>query len=270
MTYSLKQADTRYSWQPGHPGRLRWIAVALAVLVSAIPPVEAQSIRGTVASQTTEEAIASATVALVTQDGIIKSIVPTDSAGSYSFSAVEPGIYSLRADAPGFNTLNGSLFRARPSQSLTFDLRLWELTEMAPVVVEAERQPFAPGPLAGFYERRQMGRGSFVTREDIELQGSARFTDVLRLVPGVDIVPLRNGYTVRMKNAVRVTGSCPPVLWVDNVRWGAIDLESGPDRELFPSDLEGIEIYTPAQVPPEFSSTEALCGVVVVWTKRAP
>ncbi len=221
-------------------------------------------------SHTTEHAVPDASVMLVNQQGRIKSITLTDSAGVYSFTGLEPGIYSLRVDAPGFNTLNGVLFRARASQSLSFDLRVWELTELAPVVVEAEREPFAPGPLAGFYERQRMGRGSFITREDMENQGSARFTDVLRMTPGVDIVPLRSSYTVRMKSAVRIGGDCPPVLWVDNVRWGSIDLDGGPDRELFPSDLEGIEVYTPAQVPPEFASTEALCGVVVVWTRRAP
>lgn len=270
MTYFLAHADTRYSRPEGRPARLRWIAVALAALVSAIPPLEAQSIRGTVASQTTEEGIAAATVALVTQDGTIKSIVLTDSTGSYSFRTVEPGVYSLRVDATGFNTLNGSPFRARPGQSVTFDLRLWELTEMAPVVVEAERQPYAPGPLAGFYERREMGRGSFITREEIERQGSIKFTDVLRMVPGIDIVAIQGGYTVRMRNTIRLSGVCPPVLWVDNVQWGPIDLGGSPDRELFPSQLEGIEIYTPVQVPLEFGSKDAQCGVVVVWTKRAP
>ncbi len=249
---------------------LPWVATAIVASISAPAPIAAQSIRGTVLSHTTEQGIPDATVMLVTQEGAIKSITLTDSAGYYSFATVAPGIYSLRADAAGFNTLNGVLFRVRASQTLSFHLRLWELTELAPVVVEAEREPFAPGPLAGFYERQQMGRGSFLTREDMERQGSARFTDVLRMVPGVDIVPLRSSYTVRMKNAVRVSGDCPPVLWVDNVKWGSIDLDGGPDRELFPSDLEGIEIYTPAQVPPEFSSTEALCGVIVVWTKRGP
>jgi len=90
------------------------------------------------------------------------------------------------------------------------------------------------------------------------------------MVPGIDIVAIQGGYTVRMRNAIRLSGVCPPVLWVDNVQWGAIDLGGSPDRELFPSQLEGIEIYTPVQVPPEFSSKDSQCGVVVVWTQRAP
>ena len=42
----------------------------------------------------------------------------------------------------------------------------------------------------------------------------------------------------------------------------------GPDRALVPSELEGIELYTPMQVPPEFATSDSSCGVVVVWTKR--
>jgi hypothetical protein len=230
----------------------------------------AQTITGTVVSQTTDQPIPFASVALVTDEGTVTKMTITDSEGAYSLTPREPGIYSLRVDAAGFNTLNGIQFRARQGQTLKFDLRIWELTEMAPVVVEAEREPFAPGPLKGFYERQKVGRGQFITREDMEKQGSARFTDVLRMTPGVSIVPLRASYTVRFKNVARISTDCPPVLWVDNVNWGSIDLDGGPDRALFPSDLEGIEVYTPTQVPPEFATSDAICGVVVVWTRRGP
>jgi hypothetical protein len=195
----------------------------------------------------------------------------TDSEGAYSLIPNEPGIYSLRVDAAGFNTLNGIQFRARPGQSLEFDLRIWKLTEMAPVIVEAERGPFAPGPLQGFYERQELGRGQFITREQLENQGSIRFTDVLRLTPGVRIVALHSSqYTVRFRNTARISGSCPPVLWVDNVKWGSIDIDGGPDRALRPTELEGIELYSSTQVPAEFATIDAVCGVVVVWTRRGP
>ena len=249
---------------------MRSIFAVLALSCVAHASAQAQAVRGKVVNQKDDRPVASAAVALVTQAGTVRRMTITDSEGDYSLSVPGAGIYSLRVDAAGFNTLNGIQFRVRQGQNLSFDLRLWELTELAPVVVEAEREPFAPGPLEGFYERQRVGRGHFLTREDLEKQGSSRFTDVLRLVPGVEIVPLRSSYTVRMKNVARITGDCPPVLWVDNVRWGSVDLDGGPDRELFPSDIEGIEIYTPSQVPPEFTSTDALCGVLVVWTKRGP
>jgi hypothetical protein len=231
-------------------------------------PAQAQIIQGTVVDQKNDERIQFASVALVTKEGSVAKMTITDSEGAYKLTAPQPGIYSLRVDAAGYNTLNGIQFRTRSGQVLTFDLRVWGLTELEPVVVEAEREPFAPGPLKGFYERQKLGRGHFITREEMELKGSARFTDVLRNAPLVRIVSLRSSYTVRFKNVARIDGDCPPVLWVDDVSWGSIDLDGGPDRELYPSDLEGIEIYSPTQVPPQFATTDAVCGVVVVWTKR--
>jgi hypothetical protein len=192
--------------------------------------------------------------------------------GSYSIIAPGPGTYSIRVDAAGYNTLNGEPFLAPAGRMLEIGLEIWSLTELAPVVVEAEAQPFAPGPVQGFYERMEVGRGEFLSREDIEQKGATRFTEVLRLVRGVTIVPIRGSphYTVRMKGAARLAGDCPPVLWVDDVRWGSIDIGGGPDRELFPHDIEGIEIYTPSSVPADFATGNSMCGVVVVWTKRAP
>ena len=143
---------------------------------------------------------------------------------------------------------------------------------MEAVTVVAESLPFAPGPLEGFYERLEEGRGDFITRRQIEEMGVNRFTDILRMTPTVDIVARgRTSYTVRIKGTTRMGRDCPPLLYVDDVRWGSIDLEGeGPDRELFPIDIEGIEVYRPSEVPIDFQGFDTSCGVIVVWTKRAP
>jgi hypothetical protein len=65
---------------------------------------------------------------------------------------------------------------------------------------------------------------------------------------------------------------CIPVLWVDGIWWGGIDGASptGPDGAFVPADIDGIEIYNhPSILPEQFNSgRDALCGVVVVWTRR--
>ena len=64
---------------------------------------------------------------------------------------------------------------------------------------------------------------------------------------------------------------CVPVLWVDGLWWGGIDTASptGPDGAFVPTDIQGVEIYNhPSILPDQFNSgRDALCGVVVVWTK---
>jgi len=68
------------------------------------------------------------------------------------------------------------------------------------------------------------------------------------------------------------TDDCEPVLWVNGIWWGGIDTASptGPDGAFDPADIVGIEIYDRASdLPAEFDSgLDALCGVVVVWTKK--
>ncbi len=231
-----------------------------------------QAVRGRVTDHQTGRPIPDATVLLINEAGIVQKMTLTDSEGSYQLDVPQPGRYSLRVDAAGFNTTNVDPFLARAGRTMNLDVDIWSLTELEPVVVTAEEQPFAPGPLEGFYERMERGRGQFITQTEIEQKGAARFTDIFRLVPGVSVVPQGRyqHYTVRIKGVARMGGDCPPVLWVDDSRWGSIDAGDGPDRELFPSEIRGVEIYTPSTVPAEFATGDSMCGVIVVWTKRAP
>jgi hypothetical protein len=209
---------------------------------------------------------------LLDEAGVLRKMAITDATGSYNIEAPSPGGYTFRVDATGYNTHNEPQFAVLAGRILELEIRLWGLTELQPVTVVAESLPFAPGPLEGFYERKERGRGYFVTREQIEMRGAHRFTDILRGAPGIDVVPLAGSshYTIRIKGLVRATRDCSPVLFVDNAKWGPIDIGEGPDRELFPSDIEAIEVYRPSAVPIEFSTIDAVCGAVVVWTKRAP
>jgi len=209
---------------------------------------------------------------LLDQAGQTRKMAITDVTGTYSIEAPEPGGYTFRVDASGYNTHNEPQFRVLAGRILELEIRLWGLTELQPVTVVAESVPFAPGPLEGFYERMELGRGQYITRQDIENLGVHRFTDILRMTPSVDIVARGgNNNTIRIKGTTRAGRDCPPLLWVDDIRWGTVDLDGeGPDGELFPSDVEAIEVYRPSAVPIEFSGFDSSCGVVVVWTRRAP
>ena len=245
-----------------------WCVVVSLMLVST--PLAAQSVRGHVVDQTTEAPIVGASVLLLTDDGAVRMGTISGDSGQYVVQAPGPGIYKFRVDAPGYNTYNSPAFRVWEAQSVLMDMRMWSVAVLPAVTVTAEAEEREVGIIQGFYERQENGRGFFLTREDIEQQGSTRFTDLLRNRPGMRVVPLSGstGYTVRFRGAG--SARCPPMLWVDNVRWGPIDLGGGPDRELFPSELEAIEAYSPSQVPIEFSSRGSQCGVVAAWTKRSP
>jgi hypothetical protein len=117
--------------------------------------------------------------------------------------------------------------------------------------------------LADYHRHKASGAGRFYDRAEITAMRVGVLTDVLRRVPGVMLVPDRNGrYIVRMGRSTR---NCPPDYWIDNVRAYAMNADDIPLM-----DIEAIEIYAgPAGLPPEFINRfgNPACGAVVIWTR---
>ncbi|MDX1746855.1 MAG: aconitase family protein, partial [Halobacteriales archaeon] len=75
------------------------------------------------------------------------------------------------------------------------------------------------------------------------------------------------GYSVNLRSAFSLSGgSCEPVLYVDGMRF-QLDPDLGWGEPI--GAIQAMEIYRgAAEVPGEFSGSDAACGEVVVWTKR--
>jgi TonB family protein len=187
----------------------------------------------------------------------------TDETGIFRITAVPSGTVSVRARRLGFRpaTLEVVL---EPGATDTLSITIARLAQhlSAVVVRGARRRP--SGDFGGFYDRRDRGFGHFIAREQIERQHPTQVTDVIRMVPGVRLVPTR-----LISDAVRLRGAgmnCPPQFWIDGTRLGE---EFNMDF-LEPSAVEGIEIYSAATVPPQFMAgpDRRTCGTIVVWTRR--
>ncbi len=216
------------------------------------------AVRGRVVQHETGEPLEGAEVTLsegpsVLPDGRTRV---TGSDGTFSFETVPPGRYRIRASLVGFITLRDTL-RVLPVSELELTLPLSaDPVPLEPIVVVARRAPI--GPLAGFERRRSNQRGTFITREDIERRNPYRFTDLLRTLPGVRLVP-----TNTYGNVIEFRGGCTPDLWVDGTRAGTI---RDVDSFLRPEELAGVEVYRGPDLPGEFGSN--LCGAIVAWTRR--
>jgi hypothetical protein len=120
--------------------------------------------------------------------------------------------------------------------------------------------------MAGFYQRRDLGIGHFVSREKLEHDNPAQLTDVFRRLPGVQITSTRF-----IRNAVRFRGNgsaCWPLVWLDGAPLPTAEFDID---FLSPSSVEGIEVYSGiSQVPPQFMGSRGLgsCGVIVVWSRE--
>ena len=120
--------------------------------------------------------------------------------------------------------------------------------------------------LSDFYDRKASGFGHFVTREQIEQRNPMNLSDMMRMIPGARLTPVRGGgqATLRFSRA-QGPRDCPPQYWVDGVKTWNLNID-----DIVPQDVEGIEVYSGAStVPPQYNTKEGttICGVILIWTR---
>ncbi|GBD31347.1 hypothetical protein HRbin33_00299 [bacterium HR33] len=133
--------------------------------------------------------------------------------------------------------------------------------------------------LVGFNQRRALGFGDHITREEFEQYFPGRVVDVLRRMPTVRVRPNPNfggllpfgGRDLRewvVESARAARPGCPMVVFLDGARVG--DMETLDIEMLIATNqLEAVEAYGgAAQIPPIFNVTGAECGVLALWTRR--
>ncbi|HEX8903868.1 MAG TPA: Plug domain-containing protein, partial [Longimicrobiaceae bacterium] len=124
--------------------------------------------------------------------------------------------------------------------------------------------------LRDFYIRKATwGSGYFIDRRRIAEQRGARFSELMRLIPNAHLITDPNNQQTYLRfNKVYSTqrGGCAPTYYLDGQLY-PVARDADVDREFSPEEIEGIEVYTGALVPPQFNGSRALCGVVVIWTR---
>src|SRR5687767_4846707 len=119
---------------------LRQVMGTTLILLLSLVVVVAQQSRGTLRGVISDElgaTIVGATVTLTGPDGIEKTAV-TNNDGSYSFTALAPGKYLLRAEAIGFAASEVSEVDVNAGQRATFDMTLKVTIEEQKVTIDAE------------------------------------------------------------------------------------------------------------------------------------
>jgi hypothetical protein len=194
-------------------------------------------------------------------------VTQTGADGRFLVSPVTPGVRILEVSMMGYRTVLLPC-EVAAGETLHVQVRLEsEPVALPAVVVAGEAAP--PAQLRGFYARRGRGGGFFFTREEIKQMRPRLFSDILRGVPGVRLQPVR-GPSGDSYQAVtgRVTGtrSCPMLYYVDGVPF-PVTGEIGINNLIRPDDIAALEVYSgTSRVPLEFHSSNAHCGVIVIWT----
>lgn len=244
------------------PRRLLLLALACAPAVAPAAAQEAAMLEVRVAS-TTGEPIGDAVVS-VPGAGVSGR---TDAGGGLRLYPVPEGMHFVEVTRLGFR-----------AETFRVELRAgwvdrWNVEmEPAPIPLAGVTAVGDPASvpqlhlLRGFYERRALGRGFFMTRAEIDGHGSRDLMNVLRSAAGFHATSTRFGQAdMQIRGSPFIAGGCEPRVYMDGMvyRWGE---EIAGMSTL---DLEAIEVYRGrSELPGEFADPEANCGVIVLWSRR--
>lgn len=275
---------------------LRRLVLSFVLALAAVPAAGQGWVSGRLRDTRDGEPVVRGSVVLLTAEGRIRREVETDSVGVFVFEGVTPGRFRLRASRVGYNTVQSGYLNLSHNDTVVVDMRV-SVTEVVldPVTVVARSAPRSSAMLRGFYERVDRGMGRYITRDAIERRNASYVTDLILTVPGVRSGGWQPGGRQLYLSRSFKTGpeGCPMQFFVDNVHVNRSSsllatsavLSAGGDTTadamisrggqpsidefVDPVSVEGIEVYPGlGSVPAEFSSPQARCGTVVIWTRR--
>jgi hypothetical protein len=193
--------------------------------------------------------------------------VMTDADGRFLLTSLPPGTHTLEVRAVGFSPARQPVDIVLGAPGTTeVELAILGIT-LDTVRVVAQRV-FSSRRDADMERRLAKSLGHVIDEKEIEKRRPAVITDVLRSVPGVQILPgKRANEDVWMRGGLGILGSgwCRPDVRVD----GSLVAND----ELFPfnsivsmDQIRAVEVYSHASlVPVEFQTTSG-CGVIAIWT----
>lgn len=276
--------------------RIVWTAAL--VLPAATQSADAQQLRGRLLDLDTEHPVAAGLLTLLAADSSVVTTAVSNAEGEWQLDVPQAGVYYVAAERLGYESWAAGPVElgAEDIVSSVFHLRPLPVA-LDPIEVRAAavRRHLEYN---GFFDRQRGNFGHFVTPEAIERRQAARLTDLLRTIPGVQLVASAGGSVgptqIQLRGSnLSQSGLCRPRVFVDGLiynlgdsrpvrRRGDDATEESVEEEMrrtsdlslddigHPSTIAAIEVYRSAsQVPVQFggSSVETLCGVIAVWTR---
>jgi len=185
----------------------------------------------------------------------------SNDSGKFELPGLPSGAVTIGVRRLGFESATFSaVLKPGKTHRVTFPL-----TPSVQSLAEVKVQDTASSWLSLFDEHRSMHRGTFITRKDFENQNLRIATDILRRVPGVQIMPTRTGTAVVMTRGAGAR-RCIPQLYVHQTPY------SGNFDDFTPDDIEALEVYVGiSEIPPDLNTMgRPICAAIVIWTREPP
>lgn len=188
----------------------------------------------------------------------------TDDEGGFELFVLNDTMPRLVLRRVGFKP-ETVLVRIPQPASPALVVRMTRAIQMVRPVVVSAASGESHTMLAAVKDRQRTGgNGHFAFRAEFMKNNPAKFSDILRRIPGVSINRTdRAAMSIRLRNA-----RCAPLYWIDGQPLLGIPFD--PDN-VPPGTVEAIEVYSGASlVPPQFQGPYYAqgCGAIVIWTRQ--
>ncbi|MFC1791711.1 carboxypeptidase regulatory-like domain-containing protein [Gemmatimonadota bacterium] len=251
---------------PGWRGVPFLFLLSFLALLAPPTPIHGQVVRGHLLDNETRQPIISGAVALMDSLGGAVARTLTNEEGAFELTAPEPGMYTLMAAGMGYRSTPSGRLDLINNQLITIDMHLLpKPLRLEPIMVTAERIR-AELARQGFYDRRDSGRGFFVSPEEIRRRPPINELEVIRRAPFVYMNPGREGNAMIMR---AMGDTCTPILFVDGweISWFPGRVGIVEDWVNF-SEITAVEVFRGfAEIPLDWAAWTNDCGLVLVWTK---
>lgn len=253
------------------------VPITLALL-GARPASAQVRIVGHVLESESSQPIAGADVIFRMPYGAYAGRATTDSLGRFE-KVVQGGTgVSIWASHAGYHQVLTPVLYFDGRSFFEVEVRLDPTVALlAPLEVIARSEVDPSHFLDAFRHRLRTGNGVYITRAEIERQRPSYVTDLLRTIPGVDVVASGPGSRPVVQMARAAGRDCATQIFVDGFLLNRrVTTDQGPRSDVFrvddvvsPDAVEGIEVYRGlSTIPPEFLTPDATCGVIAIWTRR--
>jgi hypothetical protein len=245
----------------------RQLAIGTKRLVASAAPADSSAVLGRldgVVKSIDGEPIADARVYVRGS----RAIGRTSPSGAFSLSGVPSGTQTLQVVALGYEP--GRLaVDVRPGAGVRTEVVLGKSVQRLPDVQVAGKNAFG-NELGQIEDRARRSNGYFISEDDIKRRGAINFEDIMRGVPGMQVVPVGQGYRVISgRGQVNLQGDCAPQYFVDGAPF-PMQLNDDTPFPVGPTEIMAVEVYSGVgSVPAEFQRGPSnACGVIAIWTKR--
>jgi carboxypeptidase family protein/TonB-dependent receptor-like protein len=184
--------------------------------------------------------------------------------GEFTLDSLPSGTQTLEVRQLGYSPTDVpvELSMARP-ENVTVKMADYVpvLSEMR-VTAQKEKGLFD----VGFTDRKKSGMGYYLDADQLKMRQTNQFSDMLRTVPGLRVVPAGDGTNV-IQSSRDPTGGCV-TFYVDGSPWQQMT-PGDLDTFVRPEEVGALEVYNGSTTPAQFTQPGLSdCTTVVIWTKR--